>query len=207
MIGISMRVTRVTYPGGASELRDSLDENWHNFLKKALPEKIVLPLPNNPDCLKDFLARLPFGGFILSGGEDWGAYPQRDLAESLLFDHARSHKLPILGICRGAQLVCRLLGGELAPIAGHVATRHNVDIVNRPPGWPGPESLAVNSFHNSRISRLGAGLKPWALCGDGAPEAFADANWHMAGIMWHPEREREPLEHDRWIFQKCLNRR
>ncbi len=206
MIAISMRAVRHIYPGGGEEMRDALARNWWRFLEQALPGVPVAPLPNIGGLAADMLQCLPVTGLILSGGDDWGVFPERDAAERELFLLARRASLPVLGVCRGAQVVNRLMGGNTGTGFGqkHAGTRHIVRI--SPGGGWLPESarsLEVNSYHNCGIERqdLAPGLTPWAFADDGSVEAFGDADGRLAGIMWHPEREAEARAHDIHLFQ------
>lgn len=205
MIGVTTRLASIERPNGR-EMRDSLDVNWHKFLRAALPDEIFLPLPNLGAEIGRILAALPFSGFIFSGGENWGEYPRRDQTEAKIFAWAEKRDLPVLGVCRGAQTINLLMGGSTAPVHGHVG-RHKVAIKTPPAGWNYGDQLDANSFHRLGLDRLAAGLDAWAYAPDGAIEAISGASGRLCGIMWHPEREDVPAVHDKWLFQKILGRK
>lgn len=182
MLGISMRRMQWRYPGGSCEIRDGLDAAWWRFLGVAVPGSDYLPLPNIGTDISVILKSGIFSGFVLSGGDDWGVFPERDATEEAIFNYARSQKRPILGVCRGAQVINRLLGGSLVAVAGHAGTRHEVSSESN-------HLRTVNSYHNFGISQLAKGLLPLAKDDAGHTESFQSQDGLVAGIMWHPERE------------------
>lgn len=206
MIGISMRMTRHSYPAGGEETRDALAQDWWRFLNAALPGVPVVPLPNIGEGITVLLQRLSLSGVILSGGDDWGIFPERDRTETALIGWAERQRLPLIGVCRGAQVLNLLQGGHVRPgfDTTHIRTRHTI----RPcavPAWP-PAPVQVTSYHACAIRQedLAPGLCPRALADDGTVEAFTGDNGRLTGIMWHPEREPVPQEHDLHLFQHCF---
>jgi putative glutamine amidotransferase len=169
----------------------------------------VLVASDDPD--PDVLARLD--GLVLTGGPDVGperygagahpateAAPGRDAAELVLLRAAFARDLPVLGVCRGMQLMVAAAGGrlhqhlpELAELGEHrrgdgsYAT-HDVRTVDgtRCRDILGP-ALAVNSHHHQGIDDPGA-LKVAALAADGLVEAVEDPGRRFwLGVQWHPE--------------------
>jgi putative glutamine amidotransferase len=156
---------------------------------------------------------------LLTGGEDvdpawYGEAPsanigsvdrERDLFELALFAAARQRELPILGICRGIQLINVAMGGTLwqdlpserqclidhdGPGARD-ARSHRVDLAadSRVAGALGAERLTVNSMHHQAIKDLALQLTAVGWAEDGLIEAVEtgpDAPWLMA-VQWHPE--------------------
>ena len=76
-IGVSMRVTKaVDY----FEKRDALAQDWQNFLSEYLPEAISMPLPNlGEQIIQDVVEPWRINAFILTGGDDLGVFPERDI--------------------------------------------------------------------------------------------------------------------------------
>jgi putative glutamine amidotransferase len=166
----------------------------------------MLP-PDAPEYAAATVARLD--GLVIAGGPDvepvrYGAErdprtgppaPARDAWELALIEAALAAGLPLLGICRGMQLLNVAVGGTLVQhIDGHAETpgvfgRHSVKPV------PGtlyaaavPEEMSVPTFHHQAVDRLGAGLVVSAWAADGTVEAveLPSAGW-VLGVQWHPE--------------------
>lgn len=196
-IAISMRVVQFDH----GELRDALAQDWGRFLHAVLPDCFWVPVPNIGEAAVAMAHELGLTGLILTGGDDWGVHPQRDHTEECLFHWATKHTLPILGVCRGMQTLVRLFGGTLVPIAQHVATRHAVRFISG-------QQVTVNSFHASGIAHLNPDtpLQALAICEDGSIEAVHHLSLPIRGVLWHPEREQSPAEHDKLLLQQLFGR-
>jgi gamma-glutamyl-gamma-aminobutyrate hydrolase PuuD len=176
-------------------------------------------------------------GLLLTGGEDldpawYGAEPsplisppsrERDVFELALFAMARQVELPILGICRGIQLVNVALGGSLyqdLPTERPGPTEHNrpVDRATRShpvrlrPGSRAAEALGtteltVNSFHHQGLRELAPGLVATGWSEDGlieAAEGALDDAWLLA-VQWHPEEmNADVAAPDRGLFKALI---
>lgn len=199
MLAITMRRENHKYSSGASEERDCLACDWLPFLKAALPGIPVLQTPNIGAEIIAYLGNFPnINGIIFSGGDDWGVYPERDETETAIFQLAQKNSWPVLGVCRGAQVINKLLGGVLRDDKSglHVGARHVVSTTDNSP-INLPDSLEVNSYHNKLITKntLAAPLTPFALDGSGNVEGFWNGG-AIYGIIWHPEREASPAALD-----------
>ena len=117
---------------------------------------------------------------LLSGGNDIGQYNERDLTETWLVEYALKYKLPLLGICRGMQMMAHLAGSVLSNVFGHIATRHVIT---------GEISAKVNSYHNFGLKSAPDSYKVLASGEDGVIEAIRHLHLPWEGWMWHPERE------------------
>ncbi|MFE1234427.1 gamma-glutamyl-gamma-aminobutyrate hydrolase family protein [Streptomyces sp. NPDC058745] len=166
----------------------------------------MLP-PGDPATAAEVVARLD--GLVVAGGADvepvrYGAAPDprtgpparaRDAWELALIEAALASGTPLLGICRGMQLLNVALGGTLIQhLDGHVEAvgvigRHAVKPV---PGTLyaslAPELAEVPTYHHQAVDRLGRGLVPAAYAEDGTVEAveLAGPGWAL-GVQWHPE--------------------
>lgn len=208
-IGITQRVSSCS---NYNERRDCLDQRWPIFLQRL--GMLAVPIPNslpNPDVFFDIIG---FNGFILSGGNDLstikdGIDPskERDATEYKLLDYAFKNQKPVLGICRGLQLINEYLGGTLNHIEGHIATRHQIKIEkNDRISLNGFERIEVNSYHSYGITEkdMAEGLNKLAIADDGTIEAVYHHNLPWFGIMWHPERENIADSHDLLLFNRLF---
>jgi len=159
-------------------------------------------------------------GLVLEGGSDmWpGSYGEtplreswsgdriRDEYEKALFDAFRDAGKPVLGVCRGLQLLNVALGGtlyqDIATQRSDALTHRDAAIYDRNfhdvefvPGsrlaalYPGVALVRVNSVHHQAIKDLGRGLIVEARCpADGIIEAVRwQGPGYVAGVQWHPE--------------------
>jgi putative glutamine amidotransferase len=188
VVAVSQRVD--IFPD-RNEVRDALDQRLITFLLMA--GYIPFPVPNGlyrvlPDgqfdskLLEEWLTRLKPHAYVLSGGNDIGQCISRDLVEVWLLDHARLHKAPVLGICRGMQVMANFAGTELLPIQGHLRTRHHLF---------GEITGEVNSFHAFALAACPAGFEVLAKSENGEIEAIRHRSLFWEGWMWHPEREEQ----------------
>ena len=153
--------------------------------------------------LPKYIHALKPDGILLGSGNDLGEYPKRDRLESYLLDYATEHKIPVLGICRGTQMLNHYLGGSLVPITGHVATRQQLT-----GEWAKQQGYTyVNSYHNFAITpaTLGKNLNILTSTADGVVKAIQHQNLPWLGIMWHPERETKIPIADKTLISKHLN--
>ncbi|MCG3150743.1 MAG: putative glutamine amidotransferase [bacterium] len=179
----------------------------------------IVPLLDDPDFIPDIMGY--FHGLLLLGGEDvepslYGGDPEdpllgrvdaaRDAAECRALTLALERDLPVLGICRGLQVMNVALGGSLImdipqsvpnalqhrKVAGATAAAMH-DITFTPDStmgaWYSRPTIKVNSSHHQAIDQLAPGLRVAATAADGVIEAVEapDYDWVMA-VQWHPER-------------------
>jgi putative glutamine amidotransferase len=157
----------------------------------------------------------PLDGLVLTGGGDvnparygearaaetGGVDDERDAVELALVPAALERQVPILGICRGAQLVNVALGGTLVQHLPAVsaqphfqpATRaevvHKVTVENGSElhHLLGRRELGVNSVHHQGVHQLAPALRPVAWADDGLVEAFESRDHPVLAVQWHPE--------------------
>ncbi|GGT45321.1 gamma-glutamyl-gamma-aminobutyrate hydrolase family protein [Streptomyces purpureus] len=166
----------------------------------------MLP-PDDPARAAEAVARLD--GLVVAGGADvepvrYGAEPEprtgppareRDSWELALIDAALAADTPLLGICRGMQLLNVALGGTLVQhIDGHavelgVFGSHSVTPVpDTLYASLVPEATSVPTYHHQAVDHLGKGLTVGAYAEDGMVEAveLPGEQW-VLGVQWHPE--------------------
>ena len=170
---------------GRDEIRDALDNRLGQLLWSL--GFMPIPLVSGTDSLDAYLSDLMPDGLLLSGGNDLGSAPARDALELAALRYATEHHLPVLGICRGMQMINHFQGGQLSSVAEHTAVRHRVI----GPLFASPTGREVNSFHNFGItpSGLGRDLEALAWSQDGVIEALRHQQRPWLGVMWHPERD------------------
>lgn len=195
------------------------DSKFHNYTgwleREKLPYVILDWEKNNFEDIKGCSSLILTGGSDIfpefyndwEDGKNREEYiPERDGFEFKLLDHALDNNYPVLGICRGMQLInCRLNGSLLSDIETIRNTNHRkisetedrIHSVN-----VREDSLLyeitcstmgnVNSSHHQAIDRLGEGLMISAKAGDGIIEAIEwlekDNKPFFLAIQWHPER-------------------
>ena len=190
---------------------------------KAGGEPVVLSL--------DFSSMHILNGVIFSGGGDFSpenieydrpdmcedVFPERDALELRLFQKAYDMQLPMLGICRGHQLLSSALGGSM------IADLHSAGIgeehrLGEGKGYHGvtsePGSLAERCFglrgevwstHHQAIDRAGKGFRVTARSDEGVIEAVEHESGKLFGLQTHPERMglMAPFE---WLVSLCVGR-
>jgi gamma-glutamyl-gamma-aminobutyrate hydrolase PuuD len=172
---------------GRDEVRDCLDVRW----AKILFDLNFIPLPVCSELANEvgYIEQLKPDGILLSGGNDLGQAPKRDQLERQLLDYAIAKHLPVLGVCRGMQMLNRYFGGSLVDVAGHEATRHVLE-----GEWAKKSGYQqVNSYHNQGVvtKTLAEPLTGLASTQDGVIKALKHFSLPLFGIMWHPEREQK----------------
>lgn len=168
-------------------------------------------------------------GLVLSGGGDldpnfWGDLPswqmgeinpRRDEFELALARQAIERGLPLLGICRGCQLINVAAGGSLIQdIDGELS-----HVQKAPRDYPfhaifiepgskllgiiGRDKVRVNSFHHQGVAQPGRDLLISAYAADGTAEAIeSTAHSYMLGLQWHPECMGDEVSHR--VFQSFV---
>lgn len=179
------------------ELRECLALEWGIFFNKYL--KDYLPLPLSYEI--DFTRYIPYiSGVILSGGNDLFIIDNnkinniRDSYEIKIIELCIAHKIPLLGICHGAQIVSSYFDSDFDRQDGHIGN-HKIIADNK--------EYEVNSYHNYCITKLGDELESLAKCGS-TIEAFRHKRYDIYAMMWHIERECGMQYGD--IFNEWLNR-
>lgn len=205
--------------GNFGEKGCELAEGYFESVLKAGATPVVIPPFEDKDALANVLDRVD--GLLLSGGGDLnplftGEEPvpqlhavnyKRDLAELLLIRLAYDRQIPMLGICRGIQMLAVALDGSVwqdigsqqpgQPLLKHDQqldrryASHTVDIaadstILRPLLGDGP--VAVNSFHHQAVRDAGPRLRVCATAPDGTVEAVESSEHKsILGVQWHPE--------------------
>lgn len=185
------------------------------FRKAAWAGMLPVGLPTvSPEMAPDYCDLVE--GLVLTGGSDvdprfYGQDPQpglgaivieRDEFEVALTKVALSRRLPILGICRGMQVLNVAMAGALhqdlgAPDGLDTAITHGtgdfrgayheIEITHPALGCRTGSRIRVNSLHHQAVSRVAPGLEVAGRAADGVIEAVVGAECPALGVQWHPE--------------------
>ena len=195
-VGITQRVIVDPKYG---ERRDALDQRWPQFL--AAVGVVGIALPNRPELAVRIASELGLAGLVLTGGNDLAAYggdaPERDATEAALIEWARARSTPVLGVCRGMQVIMHGFGAELERAQGHVTASHAALIDGR--------ARDVNSYHNFIVRKAVPTLQVWGTAWDGSIEAIRHGREPILGVMWHPERVDPFEERDLAMFRSFFD--
>lgn len=194
----------------------TLAQAYYMSVVEAGGTPVVIPSYDDDKALVSLLETLD--GIVLSGGADIdpgylgeeplecvSVNPRRDRQELTLVRLAVDRQIPVLGICRGIQVLTAALGGKLyqdiktqhdqKPIE-HSQTiarglpSHDIKLVKDSLlyGFFGKETLAVNSFHHQAVKEVPAGFRVTAVAPDGIIEGMESTSFRpVLGVQWHPE--------------------
>ncbi|MEA2330384.1 MAG: putative glutamine amidotransferase [Thermoleophilaceae bacterium] len=217
VIGICAAVERASW--GAWEVVCNLSPRAYSLTVQAAGGMALLLPPDDaaaehPDEMLDLI-----DGLMLAGGSDVdpasygarehpqtrGAWPERDRFELALAYRALERDMPVLGICRGMQMLNVACGGtleqHLPDVVGHDDHRHTPGTysdheVRLEPGSlaaraVGGELTAVKSHHHQGVAEVGEGLSVVGRApGDETIEAIELPDKQYAlGVLWHPEED------------------
>ncbi len=214
VIGITSSIGEIPGRRNAFEFTSGIDYNQSVLDAGGIP--FILPNHSNNEIIKEQISHLD--GLLLSGGvdldpllygenclENLGSIsPERDFFElAILSEYLKTGK-PVLGICRGLQLINVHYGGTLYQDVSYI--ERDINIQHRQKYLPElpthdikidknnllydilGEKARVNSFHHQMIRTLGKNLTVIATAPDGVIEAFQDKKHpFFYGVQWHPE--------------------
>lgn len=187
---VSQRVEVIKSYG---ERRDCLDQSWCDFIHACgfLP----VPVMNRETDINALADLASPAGILLTGGNDLASYggdaPERDETERRLIELGIAANIPVMGVCRGFQMIVDHFGGKLERVQGHVACRHQID---------GLFAREVNSYHNLAARTVPENFEILARSDDGVIEAIQSREQRLMAIMWHPERETPYRQEDIDLF-------
>jgi putative glutamine amidotransferase len=174
----------------------------------------ALLVPPSADGIEETVEALD--AIVFSGGSDldpslygedphpetFGIHRERDEAELELLEAALARDMPVLGICRGSQVLNVVRGGRLhqhlPELVGHERHKHQPGVfadhdVNIEPDTKlarilGEDHVPVKSHHHQGLEELGRGWRASARADDGTVEAIESPDLSFAlGVLWHPE--------------------
>lgn len=193
----------------------------------------IIPYIENDDTLDQLIELCD--GFLFTGGCDihprhygeevsplcGSCQSYRDNLELKVFEKAIKSGKPIMGICRGCQLINVALGGTLyQDIPSELNTNilhrqtepqnapsHSVTIKSGTPLFEliGNDKMRANSFHHQAVKQTGKGLKPMAVADDGIIEAlYCESEQYIRAYQWHPERLYTSERNNKLIFDDFI---
>ncbi len=216
IIGISTTMLSEKHGEWLGYERIYANRDYINSVLKAGGNPILIPMTNDKELILEQVDMVD--GLILTGGEDifpynYGQEPHKKLGEVLierdefdytLFSSAKKRKIPILGICRGMQIINTFEGGTLyqdLSIIDREIMQHNqkgspyqkiqkVHIEKNSKLYSiYKDSIMVNSFHHQAIDKLAENYKVIAKTSDNIIEGIEhiDSKTFILGVQWHPE--------------------
>lgn len=219
---------RVRGTVGQDMLMSNLDYARSVYEGGGIP--VALPTLEGPEAAGELIDRLD--GLLLAGGEDLApalfrqepraglgkVIERRDRHEWALLEAAIAKGIPVLGICRGFQLINVYFGGtlhqdlathyntEIPHFSAHLGREALVHEVALAEGTAlrscyGTATLWVNSLHHQGVATLAPDLIPAAISREGLIEGFQHRTGNIFGVQWHPEMMTERYHEHRGLFR------
>lgn len=199
-IGITQRIIEEAH---YKETRDALDINWARWFHSL--EMLPIPLPSHYDFAA-YVQDLDLDGVLLSGGNDLSVVCNheinraRDAYERMVIETCIRQGIPLIGICRGMQMIGHYFGLSLMRVDNHVNRRHEIiDTIGH--------TRQVNSFHQYGFTACTDAFTVEAYAPDGCIEAFRHKKYSIYGQMWHPERESVFSAADLALMQRLFGKK
>ena len=193
----------------------------------------IIPFNENEEVIKAQMEMID--GLLLSGGQDvapknYGEeptpklgdiFPERDDFEYGLLKSALEAKKPVLGICRGSQIINTYFNGSLYQDLSYIGKdvlKHNqvnspsmvthsvtIDKSSKLFDIFGEEKIMVNSFHHQAVKKVGEGLVKAAKAPDGIVEAIEKTDYpFLVAVQWHPEMLQNSVDMMNKLFLRFI---
>ena len=193
----------------------------------------IIPFNENEEVIKAQMEMID--GLLLSGGQDvapknYGEeptpklgdiFPERDDFEYALLKSALEAKKPVLGICRGSQIINTYFNGSLYQDLSYIGKdvlKHNqvnspsmvthsvtIDKSSKLFDIFGEEKIMVNSFHHQAVKKVGEGLVKTAKAPDGIVEAIEKTDYpFLVAVQWHPEMLQNSVDMMNKLFLRFI---
>lgn len=210
-------------PSYTQSRRIRIDPAYINAIREAGGLGVVIPYSDDPTVINGYAAT--FDGFLFSGGVDldpiyYGEQKEydsveidadRDRFELLLVEAIGTMQKPILGICRGHQLLNVAFGGSLYQhMTGHSQTeardvltqKVRVEEGTKLYAITGRHELLTNTFHHQAVKEVAPPFCVTARAQDGTVEAIEHTEHpFLVGVQWHPECFYKDQAHARKLFK------
>lgn len=217
IIGITCNTLWVEQSPMPGITRSAVNNSYITAVIKAGGVPLLLPPAADPEIVRAQVERID--GLILTGGPDvapqlFGEEPLaklgtvnhlRDAYEMLVIKAAEEFGKPMLGICRGVQIINVAYGGALYQDLSYIGSSHlshfqtvtqndvlwhtiTVEPSSALARIVGHSQFAVNSYHHQSVKTVAPGFTVTALSPDGVIEAIErPGNPFILGVQWHPE--------------------
>ncbi|OLR26830.1 gamma-glutamyl-gamma-aminobutyrate hydrolase family protein [Bacillus cereus] len=215
--------------------RSYVNEDYVNSVLQNGGIPFIIPVHTNMEVIKKQISLID--GLILSGGHDVSPFsyneepqqklgdifPERDYFDFSLIKIAKNKNIPILGICRGAQIINVYHGGtmyqDLSYMEGDTLKHwqvHTPELATHSiyikkysmlHSILGEEKLAVNSFHHQTIKEVPSNFEIVATAKDSVIEAIECKDYaFLLGIQWHPEMLYQNIKVMNNLFSALINK-
>lgn len=232
VIGISGSVIIDGSGNFAGYRRSYVNEDYVQSVIRNGGIPFIIPFSEDEDVINEQMNFID--GLILSGGHDvspryykedphqklGGIYPERDEFDFMLLKKAEERNIPVLGICRGFQLINVYFGGTLYQDLGErdgFTLKHNqvktpdmpshmvkIDKESKLHALTGKDEIMVNSFHHQIIKEVGNSLNIAAIASDGVIESVEHKDKNIFGVQWHPEMLHRKVKEMNLIFRNII---
>lgn len=193
----------------------------------------IIPFNENEEVVKEQLLNVQ--GLILSGGHDvdphnYGeelkqkigdVWPERDVFDIRLLKFAEENNIPVLGICRGMQIINVAHGGSLYQDLSYRKEKTLKHSQNQTPTLVthtvkadpnsqianilGKDEFLTNSFHHQLVKDVAPDFTVAAKCVDGVVEAIENKDASVIGVQWHPEMLHCVVPFQNNLFKHIIN--
>ena len=185
----------------------SVEQNWYNFFEKMNINLIPI---NSKNFSEKMVRTLKPIGFIFPGGNDLYKNKKikinlyRDKFEYRIIRFCLKNKIPLLGVCKGFQVIANFFNGKIEKCINHVGVMHNLTI-DRDSRFINSKKLKVNSFHNYGVRILPKIFNIISRSDDQLVEIAEHKIEKILCFMFHPERYCESQKKLNLIIKNFFN--